>query len=160
VNGDVYVAYVRRDASGFAQIHVARSTNQGATWSSTRVTDGTHNAAYPEVAVTRRGVVGVLYIDYDDVGSVTLFRHHLARSFNRGLTWRDRTLQSMDPGPLANATSGFLWGDYEGLTAVKNTLYGVYTGAATGRTVAQLDPIFFRQKSCRWWWLLCWLESE
>jgi len=158
--GDVYVSYVQRDGSGFAQIYVARSTNEGATWNSTRVTDGTHNSAYPEIAVTKRGVVGVLYIDYDDSGSATLFRHHFARSFNDGVHWEDWTLQSMDPGPLSNAFSGFLWGDYEGLTAARNTFYGVYTGESSGRTVPQLDPIFFRQKSCRWWWFSCWLESE
>jgi hypothetical protein len=159
-NGDVYAAYVRRDASGFAQIYVARSTDQGATWSSSRASDGTHNSAYPEIAVTKRGVVGVLFIDYDDAGSVTLFRHHFARSFDHGSSWDDDVLQSMNPGPLSNAFSGFLWGDYEGLAAAKNTFYGVFTGESSGRTVVQLDPIFFRQKSCRWWWMGCWLEHE
>jgi len=159
-NGDVYVAYVRRDASGFAQIYVGRSTDQGATWTAARATDGTHNSAYPEIAVTKRGVVGVLFIDYDDAGSVTLFRHHFARSFDHGSSWDDAALQSMNPGPLSNAFSGFLWGDYEGLTAAKNTFYGVFTGESSGRSVLQLDPIFFRQKSCRWWWVGCWLEDE
>ncbi|OLC28331.1 MAG: hypothetical protein AUH31_09510 [Armatimonadetes bacterium 13_1_40CM_64_14] len=159
-DGDVYAAYVSQDASGFAQIYVARSTDQGATWSVTRVTDGSHNSAYPEIAVTRRGVVGVLYIDYDDAGSVTLFRHHLARSFHRGSAWTDRVLQTMNPGPIANAASGFLWGDYEGLTAAGNTFYGVFTGESMGRTVLQLDPIFFRQTSCRWWWLSCWFDAD
>jgi hypothetical protein len=51
----------------------------------------------------------------------------------------------MDPGPLVGANSGFLWGDYEGLTAFGNTFYGVFTGASIGRTKAQLDPIFFAQ---------------
>jgi hypothetical protein len=49
----------------------------------------------------------------------------------------------MDPGPLANASSGFLWGDYNGLTALGKGFYGVFTGASIGRTTAQLDPIFF-----------------
>jgi hypothetical protein len=159
-NGDVYAAYVRLDASGFAQIYVARSTDQGATWTAARATDGTHNSAYPEIAVTKRGVVGLLFVDYDDAGSVTLFRHHFARSFDDGASWDDDVLQSMNPGPLANAASGFLWGDYEGLTAAKNTFYGVFTGESSGRTTLQLDPIFFRQKSCRWWWVGCWLEDE
>jgi hypothetical protein len=159
-NGDVYVAYVRRDAGGFGQIYVARSTDEGTTWTATRATDGSHHAAYPEIAVTKRGIVGVLYVDYDDAGPVTVFRHRLARSFDRGVTWSDRVLQSMDPGPLANAASGFLWGDYEGLTAARNTFYGVFTGASEGRSTSQLDPIFFRQKSCRRWSLSCWFEPE
>jgi hypothetical protein len=161
VQGHVYVAYVHRDGSGFGQIYVARSLDAGATWSSTRVTDGTHHSAYPEIAVTKRGIVGVLYVDYDDSGSATIFRHRFARSFDGARTWRgDVILQSMDPAPLGNAASGFLWGDYEGLTAENNTFYGIFTGESSGRSTPQLDPIFFRQKSCRWWSLSCWLDSE
>ena len=142
-DGDIYVAYVNRDASGFGQIYVARSTNQGATWTFNRVTDGTHHSAYPEIAVAANGAVGVLYIDFDDSGSSTIFRHRFARSFDNGVSWTDKNLQSMDPGPLANAADGFLWGDYEGVTAAGNTFFGVFTGASIGRTTPQLDPIFF-----------------
>ena len=143
-DGKVYVSYVSKDASGFSQIYVARSTDQGASWTSNRVTDGTHHAGYPEVAVTDNGTIGVLYIDFDDAGQATLFRHQFARSSNNGVSWTHDTLQSMDPGPLTNAGSGFLWGDYEGLTAAGNTFYGVFTGQSIGRTVAQFDPIVFK----------------
>ncbi|HJQ25384.1 MAG TPA: choice-of-anchor D domain-containing protein [Blastocatellia bacterium] len=142
-DGDVYAAFTNRDGSGFGQIFVARSTDQGATWATHRVTDGTHHSAYPEVAVAGNGTVGVLYIDFDDSGPSTIFRHRFARSFDNGVTWTDKNLQSMDPGPLSNASSGFLWGDYEGLTAAGNTFFGVFTGASIGRTTPQLDPIFF-----------------
>ncbi len=142
-DGDIYVAYVNRDASGFGQIFAARSTNQGATWTFNRVTDGTHHSAYPEIAVAANGTVGVLYIDFDDSGASTIFRHRFARSFDNGITWTDKNLQSMDPGPLANASSGFLWGDYEGLTAAGNSFFGVFTGESIGRSTPQLDPIFF-----------------
>ena len=145
-DGDIYAAYVRRDA-GFAQIFVARSTDQGVTWNSTRVTDGTHHSGYPEIAVAANGAVGVLYIDFDDNGTVTTFRHRFTRSFDDGATWNDQILQSMDPTGLTGAASGFLWGDYEGLTALGNTFYGVYTGQATGRTTPQFDPIFFRDSA-------------
>lgn len=146
-DGDIYAAYVNRDASGFGQIYVARSTDDGATWVTTRVTDGTHHSAYPEIAVANNGTVGVLYVDYDDAGPATLFRHGFARSFDNGATWTDQVLQTMDPGPLTNAQSGFLWGDYEGLTALGNTFYGVFTGASIGRATAQLDPIFFAESA-------------
>ena len=143
-DGDIYAAYVDQDASGFGQIFVARSTNGGLNWTSTRVTDGTHHSAYPEIAVAANGAVGVLYVDFDDSGNATLFRHRFARSFNDGATWVDQNLQTMDPTPLANAVDGFLWGDYEGLTAVGHTFYGVFTGASIGRATPQLDPIFFK----------------
>ena len=144
-DGDVYAVYVSKDASGFGQLYVARSTNQGASWISNRVTDGTHHSAFPEIAVAANGTVGVLYIDYDDSGHSTIFRHRFARSFDNGVTWDDQILQSMDPTPLPNAGSGFLWGDYEGLTAHGDTFYGVFTGESIGRSTKQLDPIFFKE---------------
>jgi hypothetical protein len=143
-DGDVFAAYVSQDASTFGQIYVARSTDQGLNWTSTRVTDGTHHSAYPEIAVTSAGVVGVLYIDYDDSGANTIFRHRFAFSTNNGATWTDQILQSMNPGTLAGAGDCFLWGDYEDVTANGNTFYGVFTGQSIGRTTAQLDPIFFK----------------
>jgi hypothetical protein len=146
-SGDVYAAYVSKDGSGFGQIFVARSTDQAVNWTSARVTDGTHHSAYPEIAVAANGAVGVLYIDYDDSGASTIFRHHFARSFDHGANWTDEILQSMDPGPLANAASGFLWGDYEGVTAIGQTFYGVFTGQSTGRATSQLDPIFFKESA-------------
>jgi len=145
--GDVYAAYVQRDASGFSQVYVSRSTDRGATWTSNRVTDGTHHSAYPEIAVAANGAIGVLYIDFDNAGPSTVFRHRFARSFDGGLTWTDQVLQAMDPGPIVNAATGFLWGDYEGLTAQGNLFLGVFTGQSIGRTVLQLDPIFFTESA-------------
>src|SRR5262249_39237403 len=57
-NGEVFVAYVSRDTTGFSQVYAARSTDRGASWTSTRVTDGTRHAGYPNIAVTEDGVVG------------------------------------------------------------------------------------------------------
>jgi hypothetical protein len=142
-DGDVYAVYVDRDASGLGQIYAARSINGGVTWTSSRVTDGTHHSAYPEVAVTAGGVAGVLYIDYDDSGPVTIFRHRFAQSSDNGLTWIHQNLQSMGTGLLSPFANGTLWGDYEGLTAHGSTFYGVFTGLSIGRTRPQLDPIFF-----------------
>jgi hypothetical protein len=144
-DGDVYAAYVHRDDSGFGQIYVARSTDFGATWASTRVTDGTHHSAYPEIAVADNGAIGVLYVDYDDSGVRNIYRHHFARSFDDGATWTDQVLSSSDPTPIRNARNGFLWGDYNGLTAFENTFYGVFTADSTGRSELQFDPIFFAE---------------
>lgn len=146
-DGEIYVAYVNRDASDKAQIYVARSRDEGVTWTSTRVTDGSTNSGFPEIAVTANGTVGVLYIDYDDSGTNTIFRHQFAKSFDAGTTWANTTLQSMNPNQLANANNGFIWGDYEGLTAFGNTFYGAFTGQSLSgaRTTLQLDPIFFTE---------------
>ncbi len=147
-SGDVYAVYANQDSSGFGQLFVTRSTTQGATWSApVRVTDGTHNSAYPEIAVAGNGAVGVLYIDYDDSGVHTIFRHHLARSFDNGASWTDQILQSEDPSTFTAGTfrNFFLWGDYEGLTALGKTFYGVFTGQSIGRATVQQDPIFFSE---------------
>lgn len=152
VTSDVYAAYVSRDASGFGQIYVARSIDQGVTWKSgVRVSDGTHHSAYPEIAVAHTSdnkvnAVGVLYVDYDDSGPHNIYSHRFARSFDMGGTWNNELLQSFDPFDLPNARDHFLWGDYEGLTAQADTFFGVYSGQSSGRTVVQMDPIFFTER--------------
>lgn len=138
----VYVAYVKKDDSGFGQVYVARSDDEGQNWHPYRVTDGSHQSAYPEIAVAESGVVAVLYIDYDDSGASTVFRHRLARSDDRGASWKDKVLQEMDPGPLENAVDHGLWRDYNGLVAAGNTFYGVFTGVSILNTKRQ-HPIFF-----------------
>jgi hypothetical protein len=148
-DGDIYAAYVSRDNSGFGQIYAARSRDRGATWTNSRITNGAFHSAYPEIAVGGNGTVGVLYIDFDNSGPSTLFRHRFARSFDDGATWADQILQSMNPALLANAAGTRLWIDYEGLTALGNTFYGVFTGQSIGRVPPELDPIFFTETAVR-----------
>ncbi|HEV3088777.1 MAG TPA: sialidase family protein [Candidatus Elarobacter sp.] len=145
VSGDIYVAFVNKDASTFAQIFVARSNTQGSSWTVNRVTDGTHNSAYPEISVSHHGTVGVMYVDYDTSGPATQYRNHFSRSINQGMTWSDQTLQSMDPSGFPNTQNGFIWGDYQGLASIGTSFYGVFTGASIGRVTTQLDPIFFKE---------------
>jgi hypothetical protein len=148
-DGAVYAVYVNKDNSGFGQLFVARSSDRGRTWTSTRVTDGRNHSAYPEIAVAANGAVGVLYIDYDDSGAKTVFRHRFARSFDSGATWTNEILQPLDPSVLDNADDGFLWGDYEGLTAEGNTFFGVFSGESIGRAKKEMDPIFFTRAAVR-----------
>jgi hypothetical protein len=141
----VWVVFCNRDSSGFGQIFAARSTDSGQTFSPpVRVTDGTHNSAYPEIAVTANGTLGVLYVDFDESGAQTVYTHRFARSTNNGITWTRVGLQSFRTQELSNGTPGFLWGDYEGLTAYGNMFFGVFTGKSIGRATVQFDPIFFR----------------
>ena len=140
------MSYVNKDSSGFAQLYVARSSDNGVNWTSKRVTDGTHNSAFPEIAVTSRGTVGVLYIDYETRERVTFYRHHFSRSIDLGASWNDEILQVMEPSTFPNTKiNAIVWGDYEALTAVGSSFYGVFTGQSIGRAIPQLDPIFFRR---------------
>ena len=147
-SGRIWAVYCNRDASTFGQIYAASSTDSGNTWSApVRVSDGLRNSAYPEVAVTADGTVGVMYIDFDPTPPQTVYTHRFARSSDNGATWTRTALQSLTTQSLANGVDGFLWGDYEGLTAVGNTFYGAFTGQSIGRAVVQFDPIFFRRVS-------------
>jgi len=166
----VYVVYVSKDTSGFGQIYVARSTDKGMTWCSTRVTNGMHNSAFAEIAVANvanNDILGVLYLDYDDTSpeatsqNTTFFRYHLAIGTiaigTSGTTctssWQDEKLQSFDPSTLQNVstdciynqqpTNCFYVGDFQGLTAAGNSFYGAFTGQSIGRATLQFDPIFF-----------------
>ncbi len=143
-NGDVYTTFVNVDSSGFSQIFVARSADRGETWKTSRVPDDGHNCAFPEIAVAGNGTVGVLYVDYDDSGATTIFRHFFSRSFDQAETFEQKALQNMDPVNISNDEPDFLWGDYEGLIAEGDIFYGVFTGESINRGTRQLDPIFFR----------------
>jgi hypothetical protein len=144
-NGQVWVVFTTKDASGFGQIYATRSLNEGVTWSpATRITDGTHHSGFPVIAVASNGVLGVLYVDYDNSGVQTVYRQRFARSFDSGVTWTQTILQSFTTQSLSNGINNFLWGDYEGLTAAGTMFYGVFTGKSIGRANVQFDPIFFR----------------
>jgi hypothetical protein len=144
-NGNIWVAFCAQDNSTFGQIYVSRSTNDGVTWSiPQRVTDGTHHSAFPEIAVAANGTVGVLYVDYDNSGLQTLYRHRFARSFDGGANWSSNVLQSFTTQSTPNAINNFLWGDYNGVVALGHRFFGVFTGKSINRLQTQLDPIFFR----------------
>jgi hypothetical protein len=139
---DVVAAYVDKRSGDTAQIFMASSSDNGVHWKSFQVSDGKFKSAFPEIAVSNLAI-GVLYIDYDDSGDHTVFRHVFARSNDGGRTWNREVLQLMDPSGVYGAAPGFLWGDYEGLTATSDTFYGVFSGVSDSRRVRQLDPFFF-----------------
>ena len=70
----------------------------------------------------------------------------LARS-TTGSHGPTRSSRTWSPTPLSNATSGFLWGDYNGLTAEGDSFYGVFTGQSINRAKAEFDPIFFKESA-------------
>jgi hypothetical protein len=151
VTGEVYVAYLRKDAKGLTQVMVAHSKDRGNSWESSKVTDGPYQSAYPEVAVAGNSTVGVLFIEAEEFSDRTIFNHRFARSFDHGRSWTTKTLQSMDPATLdeikdnpGENSNEILWGDYEGLVARGPIFFGVFTGSSIGRRRSQLDPIFFK----------------
>lgn len=154
--GEVWAVYCNA-VNKIGQIWATHSANNGADWAPpVQVTDGSRNSAFPEVAVAENGAIAVLYIDYDNSGARTVYTHRIARSFTSGLTWSDTKLQDLTTQGLKSGPNGkddggvdtFLWGDYEGLTAVGDTFYGVFCGKSdTTRSVPQFDPIFFKMSA-------------
>lgn len=151
VSSDVWAVFCNVE-NNVGQIWATHSKD-GQRWDKPmRVTDGTRNSAFPEVAVAANGTIGVLYIDYRHTsGTETVFSHRFARLFPQTTTWSDTTLQEMTTADLEkmdqdklDKTHGFLWGDYEGLTTAGDTFYGVFCGLGTNRQHPQLDPFFFK----------------
>ena len=141
----MWVVFCNRDASGFGQIFASRSIDSGQTFSApVRVTDGTHNSAYPEVAVTANGTIGVLYVDFDDSGAQTVYTHRFARSTNNGVYLDARgPAVVQDPGALqrhARISVGRLRGSDRAGEHVLRRVHGEEHRAG----LVQFDPIFFR----------------
>lgn len=156
----VYAVYVHWDkGQGKAALYLASSNNQARTWKVERVTDGSEHSAFPALAVSEEGTIGIKYVDYKDTGTKTIFRHWFARRSDQAKVWDHFLLQELDPSTLTFYSEplilpqtrnvvfkeGFqlFWGDYEAITAVGNTFYGAFTGVSLGRSPPQLDPIFF-----------------
>jgi hypothetical protein len=141
--GEVWTAYCDK-VNGFVQIFLKHSPDGVNKWSPPiRVTDGTRNSAFPEVAVAANGTIGVLYADFDPSGSMTVYTHTLARSFDGGKSWSMDKLDDLTTQGFPVVWKYFLWGDYEALTAAGNTFYGVFCGKDKGRSMPQFDPLFF-----------------
>jgi hypothetical protein len=161
-NGDVYYVFGNRDAvTGNNRLSIARLQDNGAggmTLLSTNFVTGQVQAALPSVAVNSNGVIGVLYDTFDGFsGGFPQLTAHFATSTDHGLTFLDSVLETFlspaldcctNPGPAcpSDCNRQRILGDYQQVKAVGVVFNGVFSGSGApfGRTIVNMDPIFFR----------------
>ncbi len=123
-NGWLYVALSEKTvapATDVSDVTICVSSNQGTTWTHTRVnqdTPGSGRYNYcPAVCVSADGGVNVSYYDQRNTsGFVTEF--WMSRSLNGGSTWTDVAVSdhSFTPAPIPGLAGGYQ-GDYTGITS-------------------------------------------
>lgn len=160
-NGDVYYVYGNRDAMGFNRLSIARLQDNGAggmTLLSTNFVTLQVQAALPSVAVNTNGAIGVLYDTFDGFsGGFPQFTAHFATSTDHGLTFLDSPLETFlspakdcctnpDPACPSDCNKQRILGDYQQVKAAGVVFNGVFSGSGApfGRTIVNMDPIFFR----------------
>jgi hypothetical protein len=120
----VYVAWAELLSSVYT-IHLVRSDDRGANWSSDLLT--ITNATHPCIAVNSQGKIGFLYQQITGSGSAQRWETHF-RSSDDGIMWDDTILctafnrGSSGAGPL---------GDYIHMMAAGKNFYGVFTADNT-----------------------------
>ncbi len=127
-NQTVYVAWVDRPGAtgNTATVHVRRSTDGGANWSADVLT--VTGALSPQLAVNSAGNVGCLYQQLTGTGAAQRWQTHFRQSADRGASWSDVLLATHPANTPAFAFLPYL-GDYEGLTAVGEDFYGVFSAS-------------------------------
>jgi hypothetical protein len=117
----VWVAYNDDQGSDYV-LHVLRSRDRGATWSSD--VRKIVNALNPALAVNAAGTVGLLYQQLTGTGANQRWVTNLETT-NNGTNWSSITLADTPANSPKKIFDPYL-GDYEHLTAVGNDFYGVF----------------------------------
>src|SRR5919202_1503792 len=156
-DGTLYAAWEDPgdDSASNSTIHVARSTDAGATWTETAAPTKSNEAFQPTVAVAGDGTVGVTWYDTSadrPADAAWAGEVEFAHSHDRGATWtRRRIAGPMDlrkaaPGVgdvgAGEETGAPLLGDYYGLAGLPHGFAAAYIGLAP---LAKTGPseIFF-----------------
>ena len=151
-NGDVYVVYGQRDAgtakNRLAIVRLTKNSNGGLTAGVPTFVTGQVQSALPSIAVAASGEIGVLYDTFDGVdgSGFPKFSAHLAKSLNRGATFRDLTLSTWSSAVKDNGSSTQrVLGDYQQMKTTGLGFYGTFTanGLGFGRPFANTDAIYF-----------------
>jgi hypothetical protein len=155
--GDVYYVYGNRDAnSGNNLLSIARLQDNGAagmtllstSFVTIQVPGVQLQAALPSVTVNTDGAIGVLYDTFDGFsGGFPVFTAHFATSTDHGATFLDNTLETfLSPAADNSDPRQRVLGDYQQVKSIGSVFNGVFSGSGApfGRTLVNIDPIFFR----------------
>ncbi|MDQ3966699.1 MAG: glycoside hydrolase [Actinomycetota bacterium] len=122
----VYLAWADQRIGGYT-LHVRRSTDRGATWSSDLL--AITNAMNPALAINSASEVGFLYQRVTGTGANQRWETHLRRTMD-GRTWNDLLLATTPATTPAPQFHPYL-GDYVYLMAVERTFYGIFSANNT-----------------------------
>lgn len=121
----VYIAWADRVGTTDYTLHVRRSTDSGAKWSSDLLT--ITNATNPALAITTSGQVGFLCQQLTGTAPNQRWETHIRRSTN-GTTWSDMILANTPDNTPAPTFQPYI-GDYCDLIATERTFYGVFSAS-------------------------------
>jgi hypothetical protein len=119
----VYIAWSDLRA-GVYTMHVRRSTDRGAAWSSTDLLTSARGVN-PALAINNVGKVGLLYQQLTGPGSMLEWVTHFQRTSD-GTSWNDLTLSKAPANRPVALFSPYL-GDYDFLLSVGKDFYGIFS---------------------------------
>ena len=125
-SANVYVAYNDDEGTDYV-LHLVRSKDRGATWSSDL--KKISNALNPALAVNSAGKVGMLYQQLVGTGAAQHWVTKFISSAN-GTTWQSVSLATTPAQVPARQFDPYL-GDYDHLTSVGKDFYGVFSANNT-----------------------------
>jgi hypothetical protein len=149
-NGWIYAALSEKTvapATDVADMCLARSTNNGTTWTHTRINQDTPgNGKYQymgDIDVTSNGTVVCSYYDQRNTTS-PVTEYWMSTSTDGGNTWTDVAVSdhTFTPAPIPGLAGGYQ-GDYTGITTAAGKVWpfwadnssGVYQAWTTGITI-------------------------
>jgi hypothetical protein len=151
----IYAAYGKEDATGTDRIYLAEfhpdpTGDLVERANPVALSVAGQRAALPSVAVTDDGTIAVQYDTFTPGDGQ--FHVHLATSADQGRTFTDQDLSDFSAAgiPFPSSNGNRLLGDYQGLIAVGDTVYGTF--AARGNvndpgtgidTTDKIDPFFY-----------------
>lgn len=119
-SGNIYVSFARKVGSGASavlQVHVAKSTNGGATWSAPVLASSTTKHQYnPAISIDSAGRVNVSYLDRRDDTSNCLTNAYLSNSDSGGASFASAVKISDEQSNFDGNPNGP--GDYSGIACM------------------------------------------
>jgi PEP-CTERM motif len=124
----VVVAYGDAGAvnSGVLQLHVAESTDGGATWTQKFTTAASVRSALPALSILANGEIGLLYASYDPMTDD--LSQHFVTTKNDFATTDNSLLGVQSNGTPLSEFDPYL-GDFYDLTSVGNEFYGIFSAS-------------------------------
>lgn len=134
-NGYVYVTWCD-GRNGDADVFLARSTDNGTTWSSPiRVNNDPQSngkcQAWPWIAVNGQGLISIVFYDTRNTPSNNIIEAWLARSSDGGTTFTNEVMSSQQ-SPTNQPNSDVRFGDYIGVDFWGNRIVPVWTDERSG----------------------------